>query len=82
MKHFHRVNPFSEIVAPRTAKAYGARMDGESFKAWRQGKGWSQQRAADELGVTKRSVIYWEKGTHPVTRLVELACEALDVRSS
>lgn len=55
------------------------------FKAWRKRMGWSQQEAADHLGISKISVQNYERGRRaaPDPRPVEipmpvaLACSAL-----
>lgn len=47
------------------------------FKNWRKGLSMTQQAAADELGVTKRTVQLYEAGDLAVTRTVALACAAL-----
>ena len=35
-------------------------MTAAEFRAWRKGLGWSQQRAADELGVSLRTIGNYE----------------------
>lgn len=47
------------------------------FKNWRKALAMTQQAAADELGVTKRTVQLYEAGDLVVTRTVALACAAL-----
>lgn len=51
-------------------------MLGEDLRAWRQGHGWSQQRAADEMGYSRRQYIRLEQkaGVLPphIERIVEL----------
>lgn len=37
--------------------------------------GYTIQQFADLVGVTKRAVIYWEKGQRPIPKLVALYCE-------
>jgi len=65
----------------RTKAADGAPTDAGSFRAWREGMGWSQLRAAAELGLTTRMVSYYEcgRGGKPqrVSRAVGLACNLL-----
>ena len=54
-------------------------MGGFELRLWRVDMGWSQERAAEELGVSRRTYVSWEqKGT---TRLVELATRALTLRA-
>ena len=49
--------------------------------------GWTQQEAADQLDISKRQIVRYEKGINesdgrpaPVPRVVSLACEALEAR--
>ena len=44
---------------------------------WRKRMGWTQARAAVELGVTRRTMIDYENGRHQITRQLGLACLAL-----
>lgn len=37
-------------------------MTASEFKEWRSAMGWSQQTAADQLGVNLRTVKYYEQG--------------------
>lgn len=37
-------------------------MTANEFAAWRAEMAWSQQTAADRLGVTKRTIKYYEQG--------------------
>ncbi|ASV45053.1 transcriptional regulator [Klebsiella phage LASTA] len=54
-------------------------MGGFELKLWRNGLGWSQERAAEELGVSRRTYLTWEqKGT---SRVVELATQALSIKA-
>jgi DNA-binding transcriptional regulator YiaG len=46
----------------------------------REQLGLSKEHLAAALGVTVRTVYYWEHGERPVTRVVELALEALRYR--
>jgi transcriptional regulator with XRE-family HTH domain len=52
-------------------------MTKERFLAWRKWMGWSQARAAEHLGISKRTVQLYESGEQQVPKAVELACEAL-----
>lgn len=54
-------------------------MEKEGFKAWRAWCRWSQSQAAELLGVSKRTVQFYEKGQQPIPRAIALACYALSV---
>ena len=55
-------------------------MDKDTLKAWRKDHGWSQSKAANELGVSLRGYCYWEAGERvPPGRLLELACDHLNI---
>lgn len=47
------------------------------FRAWREARGWTQQQAAEALGVAKRTVEYLDDRPE-VDRRTQLACRALD----
>ena len=52
------------------------------FKRWRKGLKFSQQEAADALGLKRRVVQYYEKGTRDgepveIPKSVRLACFAI-----
>jgi DNA-binding XRE family transcriptional regulator len=49
-------------------------MSAAEFKAWRERLGLSQRGAAARLGLSKRTIIRYEKGTHRVNRHVALSC--------
>lgn len=51
-------------------------MGGFELRVWRRGMNWSQERAAEELGVSLRSYKRYENASE-VARLVELATFAL-----
>lgn len=59
-------------------------MTPEEFKAWRGRMGWTQQQAADELGLSKRQLIRIEQGVGSrgneleISRTVYLATVALE----
>lgn len=52
-------------------------MRGEQLKAWRESQGKSQKELAQELDVSRHSIIKWEREID-VPKLVELAICALD----
>ncbi len=52
------------------------------FKRWRQAQNWSQDEAAQALGLKRRVVQYYEKGERDgapvrIPKAVRLACYAL-----
>lgn len=56
-------------------------MTGQQLKAWRLAQGMKHQtEAAKALGVSYRTYQRWEKQAS-VDRLVELACQAITMRS-
>lgn len=62
--------------------AHGSAMRPEKFKAWRKSLGWSQKQAAEALGLRRRIVQYYEKGSRngaplEIPKTVRLACYAL-----
>ena len=57
-------------------------MSPEGFRAWRKGLGLKQKDAAEMLGLKKRVIQYYEKGTRDgkaveVPKTVRLACYAI-----
>ena len=54
-----------------------AARDAADFKAWRERCRWTQVEAAQQLGISPRSVQLYESGTVRVPRPVRLACSAL-----
>jgi transcriptional regulator with XRE-family HTH domain len=55
---------------------------GPDFKRWRKLLGWSQKHAAEQLGLKRRVVQYYEKGERgdkpvKIPRTVRLACYSL-----
>jgi transcriptional regulator with XRE-family HTH domain len=53
-------------------------MDAQGFRIWRQRRGFTQERAAAELGVTRRVVTSWEISETSIPPMVELAVWALE----
>lgn len=54
-------------------------MKGFELRLWRIGMGWTQEQAAEELGVTLRGYQNWEKPRKDVSRTVELAAGMLSI---
>lgn len=59
-------------------------MDNEAFKAWRAAMGFTQQQAADALGLSKPGLINYEHGKRrdggkpvEIPRHIALACAAI-----
>lgn len=48
-----------------------------ALRAWRECMGYTQQQAAQALGVSLRTIKAWEGGETAVPAIVPLACEAL-----
>lgn len=44
----------------------GAQITPAELKEWRLKRGWTQEQAADRLGVTLRTVENWEQGYRPM----------------
>lgn len=53
-------------------------MTAADLKAWRARLGYSQGDAADQLGVTRRAVAYYEAGARPIPRTVALLAAAIE----
>lgn len=53
-------------------------MQAADVAGWRTRMGYSQNRAAEVLGVARRTFIYWENGDTPVPRTAELAMAAIE----
>ncbi len=56
----------------------GVTMSPEAFRHWRERKAYTSDAAARSLGLSRRTVAYYEKGTRPIPRVVALATRALD----
>lgn len=52
-------------------------MSADQFRHWRAWVGWTQRRAALELGVSRRALQKYEAGMLEVPRKVALACDSL-----
>ena len=57
-------------------------MTPDQLKSWRANLGLSQKAAAEAIGISVRSIIYYEKGQAPIPKTVELACTAIDSNQS
>ncbi|ABS45623.1 TPA: helix-turn-helix domain-containing protein [Yersinia enterocolitica] len=53
-------------------------MNGYELRLWRKGLSWEQERAAEELGVSRRAYQYYEKNGPPM--VVILATRALSLK--
>lgn len=53
-------------------------MTGFELRLWRRGLGWSQERAAEELGISLRTYKIYEKKAPP--RMAILATQALEIK--
>lgn len=51
----------------------------EAFAAWMQRMGFSAAKAAEALGLTRRTVIYYKTGSKTISKVVMLACRALEM---
>ncbi len=52
-------------------------MNADDFKAWRKKEGLSLNGAAERLGVSRQSILYWQSGERPISRILHLACLAI-----
>lgn len=53
-------------------------MTPEAFRAWYEGRGWTQARAAEALGLPQQRVSEMARGAAPVRPQTERLIEALD----
>jgi DNA-binding XRE family transcriptional regulator len=53
-------------------------MNPRAFKVWRRRLGYTQERAAKALGVTRRVVAGWETNETPIPHMVTLATWAIE----
>jgi hypothetical protein len=53
-------------------------MEPEDLKAWRERNNLTQQDAAEALGISRRTLAYYEQGESNIPRPVEYACKWLD----
>jgi DNA-binding XRE family transcriptional regulator len=57
----------------------GATITAEAFRRWRERKAYTLDTAAQALGLSRRTVAYYDRGTRPIPRTVALAVKALDL---
>jgi DNA-binding XRE family transcriptional regulator len=65
-----------------TQEQAGETMTPDSFRHWRERKAYTLDQAARALGLSRRTVAYYEKGDRPIPRVVALATRALDTAST
>jgi transcriptional regulator with XRE-family HTH domain len=57
-------------------------MPAEAFRAWMARHGLTRDRAAEALGLSRRTVGYYLSGEQPVPKTVMLATEGYDKRQA
>lgn len=60
----------------------GEAMPAAAFRAWMEGHGLTLDRAADALGLSRRTVAYYLSGEQPVPKTVMLATAGYDKRQA
>lgn len=55
----------------------GEAMRASAFREWRARCGLSLSTAAEELGISRRTVAYYESGEREIPKAIALACEAI-----
>ena len=58
----------------------GEAMPAGAFRAWMEGHGLTLDRAAEALGLSRRTIAYYLSGEQPVPKTVMLATEGFDKR--
>ncbi|HET6390179.1 helix-turn-helix domain-containing protein [Hyphomicrobium sp.] len=53
-------------------------MIGADLKAWRKRNNYTQERLRMELDVSRQTIVTWENSSTPLSRMLELALEALE----
>ena len=73
-----------EIGADALWRMAREQFDGEGvdFAAWRAAHGLSLSEAARRLGLSRRTVAYYDAGTRPVPRLVALALKGFEAQAA
>lgn len=56
----------------------GTTMAAEAFRRWRESRGYTLEGAAQALGLSRRTVAYYEQGGKPIPRIVALATRGLN----
>lgn len=56
-------------------------MTAHQLRAWRQRRKWTQQQAADSLGISKQHYCKLEQGKSAIRLVVALACNALEEKA-
>ncbi len=56
----------------------GFTMSSDAFRNWREHRAYTLDAAARALGISRRMVVYYERGTKPIPRVVALATRGLD----
>jgi len=51
----------------------------KAFRHWRERKAYTLDSATRALGLSRRTVAYYEQGAKPIPRVVALAARALDL---
>jgi transcriptional regulator with XRE-family HTH domain len=51
---------------PRVQQDLAGTVTPQQLRAWREARGWSQQRLADALGVPVNTVARWERAELPI----------------
>jgi DNA-binding XRE family transcriptional regulator len=64
-----------DILRRMVLEAQGRLMPTRDFKAWKERNGLSLTRAAQALGVTRRTVAAYASGERPIPRTILLACK-------
>jgi DNA-binding XRE family transcriptional regulator len=57
----------------------GATMTADAFRRWRERKAYTLDTAARALGLSRRTVAYYDRGARPIPRTVALAVKALEL---
>ena len=57
-------------------------MTGDEFRAWYEGRGWTQVQTAEALGVPQQRVSEWARGERPIRLTVRKLIECLSRESS
>ena len=54
-------------------------MTGADLREWRKRNDRTQESLALELGVTRQTVVHWERSAAPLAKMVRLALRALEI---